>query len=195
MTRIIAGTLGGHNLKVPAKGTRPTSERVREALFSKLEHMGVVDDTQVIDLFAGSGALGIEALSRGARHALFVEKASHAARLIQANLSALKLTDRAQVQMADAVTFICSRSGEALSGSYDLVLIDPPYDIAPELLQRLLAGLGPWLSPDALVVVETSSRTPEPIWPDFLVLEHKKKYGETTVWFVGPPLSQMEDEE
>lgn len=195
MTRIIAGTLGGQNLKVPAKGTRPTSERVREALFSKLEHMGLVDDTHVMDLFAGSGALGIEALSRGARGALLVEKAPSAARLIQANLSALRLTDRAQVQMADAVTFICSKSGDDLSGIYDLVLIDPPYDIAPELLQRLLSGLGPWLTPDALVVVETSSRTSEPMWPDFLVREQKKKYGETTVWFAGPPLSHTEDTE
>lgn len=189
MTRIVAGVLGGQMLKVPAKGTRPTSERVREALFSKLEHMGLLDETRVLDLFAGSGALGLEAVSRGASGAVLVEKSSVAARLIGDNVRALKVEGQVQVHTGDAAAFVCARSGQLLSGEFDLVFLDPPYDIAPEFLERILGALGPWLTADALVVVETSARTPEPVWPDFLVREGQKKYGETMVWFVGPPVA------
>lgn len=187
MTRIVAGTYGGQTLAVPLKGTRPTSERVREALFSKLDHMGMCDNTQVLDLFAGSGALGIEALSRGAAQVTFVEKSLPAAKIIHKNLSHLGATTHARVVTADASTFLAGRDTPILAGECDLVLIDPPYDLPPTIIEATLAALGPWLSPDALVVLEASTRRPLPALPHFLVLEETKKYGETTIYFLGPP--------
>lgn len=194
MTRIVAGTHGGHTLAVPPKGTRPTSERVREALFSKLDHMGMCDDTTVLDLYAGSGALGIEALSRGSRTAHFVEKASPAARIISKNLHSLGLGARGQVTCADASAFLASRQGQSLGGEVDLVLIDPPYDLSSEQVEATLAALGPWLTPDSLVVLESSSRAPLPPLPNFLVCEEVKKYGETTIFFLGPPVPEEGEE-
>lgn len=193
MTRIVAGTYGGQTLTVPTKGTRPTSERVREALFSKLDHMGMCDDTTVLDLYAGSGALGIEALSRGSCTAHFVEKAAPSARIISNNLHSLGLGARGQVTCADASTFLASRQGEVLGGEVDLVLIDPPYDLPPALVESTLAALGAWLTPDSLVVLESSSRVPLPELPDFLVCEEVKKYGETSIYFLGPPLPAATD--
>lgn len=195
MTRIVAGRLGGQTLKVPAKGTRPTSERVKEALFSKLEHMGLLEDTEVMDLFAGSGALGLEAISRGARRVLFVEKSAPASKLIAANVAALKVAGQCQVVTADAVAYVTGGQGQCLSGSCDLVLVDPPYDLDPSQVEALLAGLGSWITPDALVVLEASTRSADPVVPDFLVVEEKKKYGETTVWFLGPPVLESSEEE
>lgn len=190
MTRIVAGTHGGQKLSVPPKGTRPTSERVREALFSKLDHMGMCDDTQVLDIFAGSGALGIEALSRGARQVTFVEKSAPAAKIICRNLAALKLSDRARVATADAVAFLNARVGEELAGEYDLVLIDPPYDLPAQIVEEVLVGLAHWITPDTLIVLEASTRAPLPTLPGFLVMEQTKKYGETTVYFLGPPVPE-----
>lgn len=192
MTRIVAGNLGGQTIIVPPKGTRPTSERVREALFSKLDHMGMCDGTRVMDIFAGSGALGIEALSRGAAHALFVEKAPAAARVITRNLSALKVGPAAQVTTGDALNYLTDKDGKLLGGDVDLVLIDPPYDLEIATVEAILAALGPWITPDALIVLEASSRAPMPALPDFLLHEETKKYGETVMYFLGPPPADSE---
>ena len=191
MTRIVAGSAKGRTLAVPKSGTRPTSERVREALFSRLDHMNVLEGATVLDLFAGTGALGLEALSRGAARATLVEKASAAARVATANVRATGLS--ARVVTADVRAYLGARSGEALTGEVDLVFIDPPYDIAEEDMATVLSALAPWVGPDSLIVVERSTRAPAPTWPPFLVLEDTRAWGETVAYFAGPPLPTDEE--
>ena len=191
MTRIVAGSAKGRTLAVPKSGTRPTSERVREALFSRLDHMNVLEEATVLDLYAGTGALGLEALSRGASSATLVEKASGAARVATANVRSTGLS--ARVVTADSRAYLGGRSAEPLSGEVDLVFIDPPYDIAEEEMTAVLEGLAPWIGPDALVVVERSTRAPAPTWPAFLVLEDTRAWGETVAYFAGPPLPTDEE--
>ena len=186
MTRIVAGSAKGRTLAVPKSGTRPTSERVREALFSRLDHMNVLEGATVLDLFAGTGALGLEALSRGAARATLVEKASAAARVASANVRATGLP--ARVVTADVRAYLGARSGEALTGENDLVFIDPPYDIPEGDMTTVLSALAPWVGPDSLIVVERSTRAPAPTWPPFLVLEDTRAWGETVAYFAGPPL-------
>ena len=190
MTRIVAGSAKGRTLAVPKSGTRPTSERVREALFSRLDHMNVLEGATVLDLFAGTGALGLEALSRGAARATLVEKASAAARVATANVRATGLS--ARVVTADVRAYLGARSGEALTGEVDLVFIDPPYDIAEEDMATVLSALAPWVGPDSLIVVERSTRAPAPTLPPFLVLEDTRAWGETVAYFAGPPLPKNE---
>ena len=191
MTRIVAGSAKGRTLAVPKSGTRPTSERVREALFSRLDHMNVLEGAIVLDLFAGTGALGLEALSRGAARATLVEKASAAARVATANVRATGLS--ARVVTADVRAYLGARSGDALTGEVDLVFIDPPYDIAEEDMATVLSALAPWVGPDSLIVVERSTRAPAPTWPPFLVLEDTRAWGETVAYFAGPPLPKNEE--
>lgn len=191
MTRIVAGTVGGRRIEVPRSGTRPTSERVREALFSRLDHMNVLEGATVLDLFAGTGALGLEALSRGAARATLVEKASAAARVASANVRATGLP--ARVVTADVRAYLGARSGEALTGENDLVFIDPPYDIPEGDMTTVLSALAPWVGPDSLIVVERSTRAPAPTWPPFLVLEDTRAWGETVAYFAGPPLPTDEE--
>ena len=191
MTRIVAGSAKGRTLAVPKSGTRPTSERVREALFSRLDHMNVLEGATVLDLFAGTGALGLEALSRGAARATRVEKASAAARVASANVRATGLP--ARVVTADVRAYLGARSGEALTGENDLVFIDPPYDIPEGDMTTVLSALAPWVGPDSLIVVERSTRAPAPTWPPFLVLEDTRAWGETVAYFAGPPLPKDEE--
>ena len=191
MTRIVAGSAKGRTLAVPKSGTRPTSERVREALFSRLDHMNVLEGATVLDLFAGTGALGLEALSRGAARATLVEKASAAARVASANVRATGLP--ARVVTADVRAYLGARSGEALTGENDLVFIDPPYDIPEGDMTTVLSALAPWVGPDSLIVVERSTRAPAPTWPPFLVLEDTRAWGETVAYFAVPPLPKDEE--
>lgn len=191
MTRIVAGSAKGRTLAVPKSGTRPTSERVREALFSRLDHMNVLEGATVLDLFAGTGALGLEALSRGAARATLVEKASAAARVASANVRATGLP--ARVVTADVRAYLGARGGEALTGENDLVFIDPPYDIPEGDMTTVLSALAPWVGPDSLIVVERSTRAPAPTWPPFLVLEDTRAWGETVAYFAGPPLPTDEE--
>lgn len=183
MTRIVSGLAKGRSLKVPPKGTRPTSERVREALFSRLDHSGILEDAEVLDLYAGTGALALEALSRGARSADLVEKSRGASRSIRMNIQSTGLD--ARLHTHDVQAFLAGRSGEVFSGQFDVVFIDPPYDIDEETLARNLAALGPWISPDAVILVERDIRSPEPMWPEFLEREDRRSWGETVVWFAG----------
>jgi 16S rRNA (guanine966-N2)-methyltransferase len=183
MTRIIAGAAGRVTLTVPKSGTRPTSDRVREALFSALEARDAIAGARVLDLYAGSGALALEAASRGAASAVLVEKNPAAARIAQANAGAVaKAFGR-----ADAPTVAVRQSAvlaylASVPGPFDLVFSDPPYELSDDELAADLAALAPLLADEALVVVERSTRSPEPVWPEGLAPEKPKKYGETTVW-------------
>lgn len=182
MTRIISGRFGGRRLSTPTgAATRPTTDRVRESLFSRLDHLGVLEDAVVIDLFAGSGALGLEALSRGAARAVLVEKASDAARVTRRNVTELGAS--AQVVVADAAAYL---RRETDGPEYDLAFLDPPYDLGEQGLAEVLSHLAPRLHPDAVVVVERSSRSPEPSWPAALVGFASKTHGETALWYAEP---------
>lgn len=174
MTRIIAGSARGRRLDVPAAGTRPTSDRVREALFSRLESIDAIRSARVLDLFAGTGALGLEALSRGARSADLVDRAASAVRVCRRNVRATGLP--ARVHQAGAAAYLAG------GGEWDLVLIDPPYDFPDADLDALLADLAGHLSEDAVVVVERSARSPAPGAPAWAPGWVGRTYGETTVW-------------
>ena len=165
------------------RGTRPTSDRVREAVFSRLEHAGAVEDAHVLDLYAGSGALALEAMSRGASDATLVDAARAAVEVCRRNVRALGLT-RVRVAQQPAERFV----REAPSRPWDLVFLDPPYDVtASELVQVLGHLVEPGaLSPDGTVVVERRARDAEPAWPDGLRLAARKDYGETAVFYLEP---------
>lgn len=180
MTRIVAGKYRGRVLSVPVSGTRPTSERVREALFSRLETWDELRDAQVLDLFAGSGALGIEAVSRGAFSATLVDFGQNAVNTLKANTAAVGDPKRFQIIRADAVKF----ANTGGFNNYTLVFIDPPYDFPLRDLEVLFDGLGAHLADNALVVLEASKRTAEPLWPTDYTLESFRDWGETRVWFV-----------
>jgi len=173
--RVIGGELGGRRLKAPrGRGTRPTSDRVREALFAML---GEIDGARVLDLFAGSGALGIEALSRGAAEAVFVERDAGALRALSANLRALELVPpRASVRRADASSAL-QGAGRAKE-TYDLLFIDPPYSQARDWGPELSTALPPLLAPAARVVVESDRRAPLQLE---LELERERRYGDTSI--------------
>jgi 16S rRNA (guanine966-N2)-methyltransferase len=179
VTRVIAGTAGGRELRTPAgRGTRPTSDRVREALFSALEARDALSGARVLDLYAGSGALGLEAASRGAAEVTLVESDRAAASVIRDNAARLGLQ----------VSVLPQTVSSALGGAarpVDLVFLDPPYDLPEESLGADLAVLVSrgWLAEHALVVVERSKRSAEPTWPAGLEPERMKKYGETVVWY------------
>lgn len=189
MTRIIAGKAGGRRLDTPAgSGTRPTSDRVREALFSRLEHLGVMLGADVLDLYAGSGALGLEAFSRGAASVTFVEANRSVATVIRTNVRNLGFSPVRVV--TQAVERFLDQPATVQAA---LVLMDPPYSVSEEQLRQAIAALvdGGWLAPRALVVVERSSRSPEPTWHARLTAWEPRVYGETTMWFAA--LDEGED--
>ena len=171
----MAGSLGGRRLAVPpGREVRPTSDRVREALFSTL---GPLDGARVLYLFAGSGALAIEALSRGADSAVLVERDARAAATIRANLHALGLTEpRATLVVRPAAAMLSTAltRGDA----YDLVFLDPPYRQAPDLGADLATSLEPLLAPGARVVTESDRRAPLDL-P--LPVVHERRYGDTLI--------------
>jgi 16S rRNA (guanine966-N2)-methyltransferase len=173
--RVIAGRLGGRRLKAP-KGTvtRPTSDRVREALFAML---GDVEGTSVLDLFAGTGALGIEALSRGAQKTVFVERDAGVAKILSANLEALGIDrEHAELRRLDALAAL--RSARASKETYDLIFIDPPYRQAHEWGPELSATLPSLLRPGARVVVESDRRAQLELE---LTIERERCYGDTSI--------------
>ena len=178
--RVIAGRLGGHPLIAPrGRATRPTSDRVREALFSIL---GELSGARVLDLFAGTGALGIEALSRGAKRAVFVERDGRALQRLASNLEALGLQeDEAEVRRGEALGVL--RRARACAETYDLVLIDPPYRRASDLGREISVALAPLLAPKARVVVESDRRAPLEL---DLPLGDERRYGDTLIRIYGP---------
>lgn len=186
MTRIIAGFAGSIPLAVPKAGTRPTSDRVREAIFSALESRDAVAGARVLDLYAGSGALGLEAASRGASSVTLVEKLTAAANACRAN-AAKVLKAAPASSLAIEVSGAAVQSFLAGSGAeWDLVFLDPPYEQGAAELVHNLEQLVDRLSADAIVVIERSSRDPEPAWPAGLELEKRKNYGDTTLWWLRP---------
>jgi 16S rRNA (guanine966-N2)-methyltransferase len=170
--RIIAGSRKGHTIFAPrGQDTRPTSDRVRENVFNIL---GPVDDALVLDLYAGSGAMGLEALSRGAARVVFVESDPEAVHAIERNLDKLRL--QATVLRRDAIAAL---GAEASAGrKYDLVLVDPPYSVYPDLEPQLARYLPSVLAANGVLVVETDARF-EPELP--VALRTSRKYGQTRV--------------
>lgn len=181
MTRIIAGTFGGRQLKTPPGDvTRPTTDRVREAMFSSLQsELGGFDGVRVLDLFAGSGALGLEALSRGAEAADFVESDSRVAGVIKRNIADLGVAN-AKVLRTTVERFVRVPPPKP----YDLVFLDPPYALDADEVTALVAALTvpAWRTPDSVLVVERSTRDPF-AWPEGACGIRDKAYGETHLWY------------
>lgn len=187
MSRIIAGAAGGTPLNaVPGSLTRPTTDRVKEALFSRLEAFGAISGARVLDLYAGSGSLGVESGSRGAVTVELVESDAKASGVCQRNADLINgvLGRKAVTVHRSKVEPFLDRAAE--SASWDLVFLDPPYPLDELALAAVLRKLADHLAPAAVVVVERSSRSPEPEWPDALARFAEKKYGETRLWFAEP---------
>ncbi|GGW46310.1 MULTISPECIES: 16S rRNA (guanine(966)-N(2))-methyltransferase RsmD [Streptomyces] len=193
MTRVIAGRAGGRRLAVPpGTGTRPTSDRAREALFSTWQSLlggAPLDGERVLDLYAGSGAVGLEALSRGAGHTLLVEADARAARTIRENVRTLGLPG-AEVRAGKARQIIQTPPPEP----YQLVFLDPPYAVTDDDLREILLTLRSqgWLAAEALVTVERSTRGGTFDWPDGFEAIRSRRYGEGTFWY-GRAASTCED--
>ena len=179
MTRVVAGTLGGRRLKVPAgRSTRPTSERVREGLFSTLESVrGPLAGAAFLDLYAGSGAVGIEAASRGAACVTCVERDVRALAVLRSNVDAV---GAAVVEISSAP--VQRLLGDKAVTPYDVVYVDPPYAEPVDDVLVLLVANG-WLAADAVVVVERATRDADPIWPAGMALDRSRRYGDTTLWY------------
>ena len=198
MTRVVAGAARGRRLVVPTwSGTRPTSDRAREGLFSSLASRcgGDITGLHVLDLYAGSGAVGLEALSRGAGHVLLVERDARAAQVIRDNAGTLRLpgaavlTGRVEPLVARPPT-----SGAAAGvarAPYDVAFLDPPYNLPAEVICAVLTGLRAhdWLADAAVVVVERATRDGELAWPAGFLAERSRRYGEATLWYgrAAPP--------
>lgn len=181
MTRIIAGAAGGRRLGVPPRGARPTTDRVREALFNVLAARTDFDGLRVLDLYAGSGALGLEALSRGAVSAVFVESDRRAAEVIARNIETVGLPG-AEVRRGTVAAVLAGGGGPM-----DLVFADPPYEVSTPETEAVLAALesGDWLAPGALVVVERPVRAPELKWPASWTGWPSRRYGDTRIEMAG----------
>ncbi|MDT7547664.1 MAG: rRNA (guanine966-N2)-methyltransferase [Actinomycetota bacterium] len=176
MTRIIAGVARGRRLQVPAgEVTRPTSDRAREGMFSSLQSLADVEDARFLDLYAGSGAVGLEALSRGAASTTLVEDDPLALNAIRDNIAAVGLPEAHVVPMT-AERFLAADA----EPRYEIAFLDPPYDHA---VAPVLAALVPWLTEDAVVAVERRTRDGELSWPDGLAAARSRRYGEATIWY------------
>jgi 16S rRNA (guanine(966)-N(2))-methyltransferase RsmD len=188
MTRIVAGALGGRRLAAPpGPHTRPTSDRVREALFSTLESLTELAGARFADLYAGSGAVGLEACSRGAGHVLLVESDPKAARVARANIAALGAGEVTRLAAGPVARVLADGPDGGVDGRrpYDIVFADPPYAVPDDEISATLAALagGGWLAADAVVVVERSTRVGEPTWPPGITPVRTRRYGETTLWY------------
>ncbi|WP_375405769.1 16S rRNA (guanine(966)-N(2))-methyltransferase RsmD [uncultured Amnibacterium sp.] len=185
MPRIVAGWAGSLQLAVPADGTRPTSDRTREALFSMLESRDAIAGAAVLDLYAGSGAFGLEALSRGAASVVLVEKAPRAVRVIRDNIARLRRSAPGPIDARAVQQAVGSFLAQA-SGGVGLAFLDPPYDLPDADVAADLLALAPLLTADAVVLVERSSRAPAPPLPPTLLLERTRTYGDTAVHLLAP---------
>jgi 16S rRNA (guanine966-N2)-methyltransferase len=193
MSRVIAGAAGGTPLvTVPGSLTRPTTDRVKEALFSRLDAFNALSGARVLDLYAGSGALGIESASRGALSVDLVESDAKASGVCQRNADMINTAvgRKAVTVHRSKVESFLERTEEGVL--WDLVFIDPPYPLQETALGSVLEKLAPHLAETALMVVERSSRTPEPRWPANIERFAEKKYGETRLWFAEPASKQSE---
>jgi 16S rRNA (guanine966-N2)-methyltransferase len=185
VARVIAGEAGGRRLAVPGgRETRPTSDRAREGLFATISSIvGSLAGARVLDLYAGSGAVGLEALSRGAGHVLLVEAGARAGRVIRANIESLGLPG-AQV-IVGRTERVLARGPEGAGGRYDVVFADPPYALDGEEVSAMLTALADraWLAPGALVIVERATRSGPVRWPAGYVQDRARRYGEATFWY------------
>ena len=182
--RVIAGTARGRRLKAPpGRSTRPTSDRVREALFSSLRDQ--TPEAVVLDLFAGTGAVGIEALSRGAAHAVFVENDPSALAALKDNLAAAGVADRATVIRSDAAAF-AARPPRSAAGPFTIVYCDPPYDEPLDAILGLLADLQPHLAAGVTVVIERERRDPafDRLEGGALAVDRQRSYGDTILVYL-----------
>jgi 16S rRNA (guanine966-N2)-methyltransferase len=182
VTRIVGGSRGGRRIATPAgQDTRPTSDRVREALFASLQSDVDIAGCRFSDLYAGSGAVGLEAASRGAADVWLVESDVRAARSARENIDAL--------QLGAVCRLTVGRVARALTGpadrAYDAVFADPPYALGEPEISTMLAALvdGGWLTRHAVVVLERASRSPEPAWPPGLHPARARRYGDTMLWY------------
>jgi 16S rRNA (guanine966-N2)-methyltransferase len=195
MTRIIGGFAGSIRLSVPPVGTRPTSDRVREAIFSALDARDALDGARVLDLYAGSGALGLEAASRGAAHVTLVDRAAAAHRVTQSNAAAVR---KAAPSGGAPEIVVSSQPVQSFLGGtaarWDVVFLDPPYELGGLELTHNLEALVTRLAPDAVVVLERSSRDHAPEWPDGLELERRKDYGDTALYWLRPSTTPSESQ-
>ena len=184
MTRLISGVAGGRRLKVPRTGVRPTGDRAREALFNSLKALLDLRGVAVLDLYAGSGALGLEALSRGAGSVVFVESGGGVLPVLKDNLAAVGLPG-GRVVAGSVPTVVRG----APPGRFDLVLLDPPYATTVEEVQEVLRALvsGGWLAAGAVVVVERSSREATWEWPRPLIGLRDRRYGEAQLRYGQSP--------
>lgn len=183
MTRVIGGAAGGRRLAVPrGTSTRPTSDRAREGLFaSVLSELGSLAGKRVLDLYAGSGAVGLEALSRGAGHVLLVESDARTAAVIKSNVAVVGLSGATVV--TDRAERLLSRPPDP-ADRYDLVFADPPYSVSAAAVTRVLTLLANgWLAGDALVVVERATRSGPLEWPPGYLPAKSRRYGEATFWY------------
>jgi 16S rRNA (guanine966-N2)-methyltransferase len=183
MTRVIAGEAGGRRLAVPpGTTTRPTSDRAREGLFaSLLSELGTFGGRRVLDLYAGSGAIGLEALSRGAERVLLVESDARAAAVIKANIAVVALPGATVA--TDRVERLLTHPPDN-AGRYELVIADPPYALSDESVTRVLTLLpGGWLTDRALVVIERATRSGPVEWPPGYLPSKSRRYGEATFWY------------
>lgn len=181
MTRIVGGLAKGRRLSVPPRGTRPTSDRAREAMFNSLAGLLDLEGARVLDLFAGSGAVGLEALSRGATAVCLVESDRAACEILRRNIEVVGLPG-AEVHRQPAAAYLVNAGADQ---PFDLVFADPPYAFGEEQLAALLLCLADpqWLSGEGIVVVERSARGPEPQWPDAMEAIKQKRYGEGVLWY------------
>jgi 16S rRNA (guanine(966)-N(2))-methyltransferase RsmD len=182
---VVAGTLGGRRLATPAgRATRPTSERVREALFNSLAGLVELSGCRFADLYAGSGAVGVEALSRGASQVLFVESDPGASRVLRGNLAQLGLTGSAELVVAPVARAVSGAAAQP----YDVIFADPPYELPDADLGVVLGHLvsGGWVAPDGVVVLERGTRSGSPAWVPGLTGFRIRRYGETTLWYGRP---------
>jgi 16S rRNA (guanine966-N2)-methyltransferase len=181
MTRIISGSAGGRRIDTPrGEATRPTSDRVRESLFGVLQARGLLDGAVVLDLFAGSGALGLEAASRGAAEVVLVDSSRQAVDVARRNAAGLGLTG-VRVVHAPVLRHLAVRPADRRPA--DLALLDPPYGMAEDALAQVLQALDAGhLAPSAVVVVERGTRSPQPRWPEGWAGEGARRYGDTAVW-------------
>jgi 16S rRNA (guanine966-N2)-methyltransferase len=182
VTRVIAGEYGGRRLRTLAgRDTRPTTDRVREGLFNALDSMVELRGARVADLYAGSGAVGLEAASRGASHVLLVETGRAAARVLRQNIETLAAGAVAVLNTARVEQVVAARPAEP----YDVVFADPPYELGEPELAGVLAALvaNRWLPDRGVLVVERSRRSPEPTWPRGVTAGRSRRYGETELWY------------
>jgi 16S rRNA (guanine966-N2)-methyltransferase len=190
VARVIAGEAGGRRLAVPdGRETRPTSDRAREGLFATVTSiLGPLTGTRVLDLYAGSGAVGLEALSRGASRVLLVESGARASAVIRQNIETLGLPGATLI--ADRVERVLAHEPPG-DERYDVAFADPPYAMADTEISRVLSLLADegWLARDALVIVERATRSGPVRWPDGFVPDRARKYGEATFWYGLAPKS------